>query len=208
MKKFLLTAAVLLCTAFGARAQSVAADIAGNYTGDLYISLGAPITDETEPITGQQVTLTADEDGTVTLALYNFEFGGAPLGDIVVPDLPVSVDADGNVRFGEIAPVSLVLGGIIEATAGINPETSHISGGILTADIDVMWINSGGDTPVPIYVRFVSDGTSGIDAVTTTQPAKAARGIYTISGRRVNATSTTALPAGLYIVDGKKTLVK
>ena len=207
MKKFLLTAAVLLCTAFGARAQSVAADIAGNYTGDLYISF-APINDATEPIADQHVTLAAGEaEGTVSLSLFDFQFNGKPMGDIVVPAVPVSENADGSIAFGENEPVSLVLGGFIEATAGINPETSHISGGILTADIDVMWINSGGDAPVPIYVRFVSDGTSGIDGVTV-QPAKAARGIYTISGRRVNATDTTALPAGLYIVDGKKTLVK
>ena len=185
---------------------SPAADIAGDYTGDLYISLAAPITDETEPITGQQVTLTAGEDGTVTLALYNFEFGGAPLGDIVVPDLPVSVDADGNVRFGEIAPVSLVLGGIIEATAQVNPTTSLVSDSRLTADIDVMWTNAG-EVPVPIYVRFVSDGTSGIESVTA-RPARSASGIFTIDGRRVNATGADALPAGLYIIDGRKTFVK
>ena len=123
-----------------------------------------------------------------------------------MPAVPVSENADGSIAFGENEPVSLVLGGFIEATAGINPETSHISGGILTADIDVMWTNSGGDAPVPIYVRFVSDGTSGIDGVTV-QPAKAARGIYTIDGRRVNATAGN-LPAGLYVIDGKKTLVK
>lgn len=207
MKKLLLTAA-LLVAAFTGRAQSVVEAISGNYTGDLYISF-APINDATEPIAGQRVTLAAGEaEGTVSLSLFDFQFNDVPMGDIVVPTVPVSENADGSIAFGENEPVSLVLGGFIEATAGINPETSHISGGILTADIDVMWINSGGDAPVPIYVRFVSDGTSGIDAVTTTQPAKAARGIYTISGRRVNATDITALPAGLYIVDGKKTLVK
>lgn len=206
MKKLLLTAA-LLVAAFTGRAQSVVEAISGNYKGDLYISF-APIDDTTEPLHDQHVTLAAGEaEGTVSLSLYNFQFNGAPMGDIVVPAVPVSENADGSIAFGENEPVSLVLGGFIEATAGINPEMSHISGGILTADIDVMWINSGGDAPVPIYVRFVSDGTSGIDGVTV-QPAKAARGIYTISGRRVNATSTTALPAGLYIVDGKKTLVK
>lgn len=206
MKKLLLTAA-LLVAAFTGRAQSVVEAISGNYTGDLYISF-APIDDTTEPLYDQHVTLAAGEaEGTVSLSLYNFQFNGKPMGDIVVPAVPVSENADGSIAFGENEPVSLVLGGIIEATAGINPETSHISGGILKADIDVMWINSGGDAPVPIYVRFVSDGTSGIDGVTV-QPAKAARGIYTISGRRVNATDTTALPAGLYIVDGKKTLVK
>ena len=206
MKKLLLTAA-LLVAAFTGRAQSVVEAISGNYTGDLYISF-APINDATEPIAGQRVTLAAGEaEGTVSLSLFDFQFNDVPMGDIVVPAVPVSENADGSIAFGENEPVSLVLGGFIEATAGINPETSHISGGILTADIDVLWTNSGGDAPVPIYVRFVSDGTSGIDGVTV-QPAKAARGIYTISGRRVNATSTTALPAGLYIVDGKKTLVK
>lgn len=32
--------------------------------------------------------------------------------------------------------------------------------------------------------------------------------IYTLDGRRVNATSTKGLPAGVYVVDGKKTIVK
>lgn len=206
MKKLLLTAA-LLVAAFTGRAQSVVEAISGNYTGDLYISF-APIDDTTVPLHDQHVTLAPGEgEGTISLSLYNFQFNGVPMGDIVVPAVPVSENADGSIAFGENEPVSLVLGGIIEATAGINPETSHISGGILTADIDVMWTNSGGDAPLPIYVRFVSDGTSGIDGITA-NPAKTARGIYTISGRRVNATDTTALPAGLYIVDGKKTLVK
>lgn len=206
MKKFLLTAA-LLVAAFTGRAQSVVEAISGDYTGDLYISF-APIDDTTEPIADQHVTLAAGEaEGTVSLSLFDFQFNDAPMGDIVVPAVPVSENADGSIAFGENEPVSLVLGGFIEATAGINPATSHISGGILTADIDVMWINSGGDAPVPIYVRFVSDGTSGIDGITA-NPAKTARGIYTISGRRVNATDATRLPAGLYIIDGRKTLVK
>ena len=124
-------------------------------------------------------------------------------------DSTIEENADGSVTFGDNPEVSFrfepMPGYAIEATACLNPAGSVISGGVLTANIDVMWTNV--EVPVPIYVRFVSDGTSGIDGVTV-QPAKAARGIYTISGRRVNATSTTALPAGLYIVDGKKTLVK
>ena len=90
MKKFLLTAA-LLVAAFTGRAQSVVEAISGNYTGDLYISF-APIDDTTEPIADQHVTLAAGEaEGTVSLSLFNFQFGGEPMGDIIVPAVPVRV---------------------------------------------------------------------------------------------------------------------
>ena len=189
-------------------AGGVAEAIAGDYTGNLIISLGAPVNDESPVLPGQQVTLTADEGGqSVTLSITDFRMGepdSEPLGDIVLPGVPVSQEADGSIVFGEKEPVSLVLGGMIEATAQINPTTSVIRDGILSADIDVVWTNGGN---LPIYVRFVSDGTSGIHSAATA-PASKAAGIYTLSGRRVSATSTDQLPAGLYIIDGKKTLVK
>lgn len=46
---------------------------------------------------------------------------------------------------------------------------------------------------------------TGINNVVTTA---AKQGIYTISGVRLNATTTKELPAGIYIVDGKKVIVK
>ena len=46
---------------------------------------------------------------------------------------------------------------------------------------------------------------TGINNVVTTA---AKQGIYTISGVRLNATTTKGLPAGIYIVDGKKVIVK
>lgn len=53
---------------------------------------------------------------------------------------------------------------------------------------------------------FSLEGTAtGINNVVTTT---AKQGIYTISGVRLNATTTKELPAGIYIVDGKKVIVK
>lgn len=53
---------------------------------------------------------------------------------------------------------------------------------------------------------FSLEGTAtGINNVVT---AAAKQGIYTISGVRLNATTTKGLPAGIYIVDGKKVIVK
>lgn len=36
----------------------------------------------------------------------------------------------------------------------------------------------------------------------------AAKGIYSLSGQKMNATDTRSLPKGIYIVNGKKTIVK
>lgn len=53
---------------------------------------------------------------------------------------------------------------------------------------------------------FSLEGTAtGINNVVTTA---AKQGIYTISGVHLNATTTKELPAGIYIVDGKKVIVK
>lgn len=53
---------------------------------------------------------------------------------------------------------------------------------------------------------FSLEGSAtGINNVVTTA---AKQGIYTISGVRLNATTTKELPAGIYIVDGKKVIVK
>lgn len=35
-----------------------------------------------------------------------------------------------------------------------------------------------------------------------------AKGIYSLSGQKMNATDTRSLPKGIYIVNGKKTIIK
>ena len=63
-----------------------------------------------------------------------------------------------------------------------------------------------------VYAGFVrglgGDGTTGISKVKADKTNDASKGIYTINGVRLNATSAEELPAGLYIIDGQKVVVK
>lgn len=71
-------------------------------------------------------------------------------------------------------------------------------------------------TPAPtklnLYIDGVANGTTGIDEVAfgDEEPTgKAAKGIYNMNGQLVsNGSDTTNLPAGMYIVNGKKCVVR
>lgn len=76
-----------------------------------------------------------------------------------------------------------------------------------TGNINVRANRAYLEVPTAMAVAsFSLEGTAtGINNVVTTA---AKQGIYTISGVRLNATTTKELPAGIYIVDGKKVIVK
>ena len=63
-----------------------------------------------------------------------------------------------------------------------------------------------------VYAGFVrglgGDGSTGINKVKADKTINASKGIYNINGVRLNTTSADELPAGLYIIDGKKVVVK
>lgn len=59
-------------------------------------------------------------------------------------------------------------------------------------------------TAMAVASFSLEGSATGINNVVTTA---AKQGIYTISGVRLNATTTKELPAGIYIVDGKKVIV-
>lgn len=68
------------------------------------------------------------------------------------------------------------------------------------------------NTKLNLYIDGVANGTTGIDDVAfgDEEPTgKAAKGIYNMNGQLVsNGSDTTNLPAGMYIVNGKKCVVK
>lgn len=102
----------------------------------------------------------------------------------------------------------------IEATSGVKRYIlTRADDGILafyrtnTGNINVKANRAYLEVPTAMAVAsFSLEGTAtGINNVVTTA---AKQGIYTISGVRLNATTTKELPAGIYIVDGKKVIVK
>lgn len=73
-------------------------------------------------------------------------------------------------------------------------------------------VNSSEHTKLNLYIDGVANGTTGIDEVAfgDEEPTgKAAKGIYNMNGQLVsNGSDTTNLPAGMYIVNGKKCVVR
>lgn len=72
--------------------------------------------------------------------------------------------------------------------------------------------SSSATTKLNLYIDGVANGTTGIDEVAfgDEEPTgKAANGIYNMNGQLVsNGSDTTNLPAGMYIVNGKKCVVR
>lgn len=79
----------------------------------------------------------------------------------------------------------------------------------------IIFSNNGGSGQQTTDMKFTNggyytrDGLKGevitaIDGITVDSPATKRTGIYTLSGQRIDAASTEALPHGIYIVNGKK----
>lgn len=214
MKKLLLSVCACLCMATAAFAQNAAKNVSGTYTGDLYISLGMPVDTATaEPLPNQSVTITpsqTDSISTIDFNLPNFALGDLALGDINLPGIGV-VEGNGQYNFAPNDQQSLTfLQGTpmqINALVSINDSTSSIKNSEAFVNIDVIWVQSE-DTQMPIYVTFVGKKKvpAGISQVATS--ANKATGIYTLTGVRVNATDVKSLPKGIYIVNGKKQIIK
>lgn len=216
MKKLLLSVCACLCMATAAFAQNAAKNVSGTYTGDLYISLGLPIdlTDTTlVPLPEQSIQITPNQTDSVSsidFSLPNFGFSGIMLGDINLPGIGV-VAGDSVYSFAPNDPQSLTfLPGTdsqIDALVSINDSTSSIKNSEAMINIDVIWLMDNG-AQLPIYVAFVGKKTvdAGISQVTTT--ATPIKGIYTMTGVRINTTDVKSLPKGIYIVNGKKQIVK
>ena len=175
----------------------------GDYTGDLYVSFD-PINEETE-VTGQyKVELTAAGANSINFALRNFSFGDLQLGDIVIPNMPVSMNGT-KVTFGDMEPLRMLLGEgetAIDCTVKIDPATSYVENQGLFVNLDIVWFM--GEDQTPIYVRFNSSKWVGLQHVSI---AKKTGRIYSIDGRYAG-NSLQGLSRGIYVQDGKKIYVK
>ena len=175
----------------------------GDYKGDLYVSFD-PINEETEVTAEQTVELTAAGANSINFALRNFSFGDLQLGDIVIPNMPVSMNGT-KVTFGDMEPLRMLLGEgetAIDCTVKIDPATSYVENHVLFVNLDIVWFM--GEDQTPIYVRFNSSEWVGLQHVSI---AKKTGRIYSIDGRYAG-NSLQGLSRGIYVQDGKKIYVK
>ena len=85
------------------------------------------------------------------------------------------------------------------------------SGATLPATCAYFTVNTSGAATKAFSVVFEGSDVTGINntfSLTDGQFTPAIRGVYTLQGVKVSNGSTQGLPAGLYIVNGKKTIVR
>lgn len=205
MKKTLLTLISALFVSAAATAQVDVSRVTGTYTGELYVSLGSETYNEkTLNNSAANVTLSASsEEGKIDFTLPDFTYAGSKLGDITIPSIGLVQNSSSNYTFEEnSATISLKFYGMpISATVNVNTTKSYIEGDSIVAYVPV---NAG--LAGWIFVLFKGKNpTSTVHAVTTATTAPAA--IYDLMGRRVR-TDRAALPKGIYVINGKKTIVR
>ena len=164
------------------------------------------------------IEITETGEGKCTFVLPDFQFGGAPLGDIVVENVTVAEDGNGVKTYvGTAEGLGLAEGAItanVELNGTIDAENK------VNFVIDVTWVGGpDGKTDVPINVTFTTneipagiEGASG-DAVAVygVVGAVSVNGyngvveVYAADGRlvksvMVDGNAEIALNGGLYIV--------
>lgn len=180
--------------------ENTAKSVGGTYNTGLYISMGSPVTADTEKFTDTEIQLTEQDANTVTFTLKNFSLDGAnSLGDIVLKNIPIIENGDGTYKFGPNEPQTVSLaGGMISADVKIDENTSYVAGDKLYIDVPVQAMGQY------IYVHVGEPVTT--TGITTINSGRIANNtIYDLSGRRLTQRPTHP---GVYIVGGRKIYLK
>ncbi|MDE6693896.1 MAG: hypothetical protein K2K05_10975 [Muribaculaceae bacterium] len=163
------------------------------YVGTLSIDVPGM---ESETLEDQTVVISNDPEKGVTVAIYNFMMGGAPIGDIIIENVTKEVSDNVTYYSGAVENLAL-MGGVINCS--VDCKGSETADGHLVMDINVGW-KMDESTVLPVSVKFDGwNSTSGISGVATDNSAAE---YYNLNGVKVNA---DALVPGLYIrVQGGK----
>mgnify|MGYP000181736672 CR=1 FL=1 len=217
MKKLLLTLCASFCLASAALAQSAAQKVAGTYTGTVYVSLSGPV-DVDNPgdaltFTDQKVDIVATDtvSNTIDFTLYDFRFTEAlQLGNVNLQNVGVKDSIAGITVFRPMEPAELTFlrdtPMQIDAAVSIDNTQSTITDSEASIMLNVMWHMPNDDAPISVAFVGKKAVDAGISSVTTT--GAQAKGIYTLTGVRMPNTDATNLPKGIYIINGKKTIIK
>ena len=177
--------------------------VARSYEDDLVVTINGTSTQ-------QRATINVDEkvDGTYTLSLNNFmlssEDGIIPVGNIVLHNIATE-NVDGVQNFATKQDI-VITEGSVEADFWMGTMLGNVPVDMtgkmtehkLYCDIDIDMTVMLGQT---INVKFGQEDLAGIEGITIENGADV---IYDITGRRIE----TITAAGIYIVNGKKALVK
>lgn len=156
--------------------------------------------------TPQQTTINVDEkvDGTYTLSLNDFMLDGMPIGNIVLHDI-TATDNDGVFSFEKKQNITITSGSDDSVDWG-GPMlgevpvdlTGKMTGHKLYCNIDIDMSALLGQV---INVKFGNEDVTGIEQIAGEQGEKV---VFDLTGRRVEAITAP----GIYIVNGKKVIVK
>ncbi|MBO7301762.1 MAG: calycin-like domain-containing protein, partial [Bacteroidaceae bacterium] len=166
-----------------------------SYTDQLVIAIGENVT---EP---QETTIIVENNnGVYTLALRNFALDELPVGDIVVTDITVT-DNNGIKEFETTQNIAITASEGVEGCIGPGLGELPVSlTGKMTKERLYCTIVLNLEGLGTINVVFGEDIESGIENITSNDITT----IFDINGRSVKAISTP----GIYIINGKKVLVK
>ena len=206
MKKALLLIAAAWC-------MLLAPIAAQNYNEQLIVTINGESTDSIPAA----ITVVEREDGLIDFTLTNFMLvtgeDAMPIGNIKLVGIEVTAhDSYKEIKTSQnivIEPGDIpnmpaenwlgqYLGEVPIALEGILTDTR------LYATIDIDMVAMLGQV---IQVVVGNATNTGISQTVTTRPTQA-QGVYTLQGIRVADQLSDALPKGLYIVNGKKVLVK
>ena len=204
MKKALLLIAAAWC-------MSMTPLAAQNYNEKLIVTINGESTDSIPAA----ITVVEREDGLIDFTLTNFMLvtgeDAMPIGNIKLVGIEVTahdsykeIKTSQNIVIepGDIPNVPATgwlgqyLGEVPIALEGILTDTR------LYATIDIDMMASLGQV---IQVVVGNATNTSISQTVTTRPTQA-QGVYTLQGIRVADQLSDALPKGLYIVNGKKSL--
>lgn len=151
------------------------------YVGTLVVTFGVDTT-----IPNSELFITPNSANTCTMALYNFNFGGINVGDIVVDNISTTTEADGTIKYSGSKDGISLMGGNMMVNVTVNgTETPD---GKLTMNIPVT-------APVG-EIGVVFNGqkdTSGIDTIVDDDaPVE----FFNLNGIRVDSEN---LAPGIYI---------
>lgn len=157
------------------------------YTGSITIPAeGDPVV-----LDNQTVTLTPTGENTCIFSLYNFNFGGIPMGDIVIEDVEITKDEEDNIIYTGLKEGLSLAGGMI--VADVSCSGVENADGNLT--MNIMVTLAGTDTIIPVVFNG-QRSTDAIDSVVN-ETVDCPIEYYRLNGVKVNSES---LNPGLYIV--------